>query len=150
MLTLLAAIVCAACGSIFVYLPSNSMYDRSAQVVTRANLERWDTQNEVFVGVAISGGGSRAANFSAAVLEELEKHGFLNYLTAISSVSGGSLTSTYYALRRNDPLWTWSKFYEKLGADFESMFLLRYMLPWNLLATGLTNYNRSNLMASVR
>ena len=45
--------------------------------------------------------------FSLAVLEELELHGFLRNLTALSSVSGGSLTAAYYALFRQNPEWDW-------------------------------------------
>lgn len=44
--------------------------------VTAARLTNWrPLPNDVFVGVALSGGGSRAANFSAAVLFELEELG---------------------------------------------------------------------------
>lgn len=56
---------------------------------------RWlgsdDLHNGVFVGIAISGGGSRSANFALATLLELDKLGVLNYVSAISSVSGGRL-----------------------------------------------------------
>src|SRR5207247_3141189 len=45
----------------------------------------------VFIGVAMSGGGSRAANFSAAVLIVILDLGILPYVTAMSSVSGSSL-----------------------------------------------------------
>src|SRR5882672_8848104 len=51
----------------------------------------------VFVGIAMSGGGSRAANFSSAVLLQLDELGILPKAAAISSVSGSSLTNAYYA-----------------------------------------------------
>src|SRR4051794_22553904 len=40
-----------------------------------------------FVGVAISGGGLRSANFSAAVMFQLQKLGLLDRVDYISSVS---------------------------------------------------------------
>jgi predicted acylesterase/phospholipase RssA len=58
------------------------------------------TENETLVGLAVSGGGSRAATFTAAVLEELAKRdvgggkrptSLLEKINYISSVSGGSL-----------------------------------------------------------
>ena len=51
-----------------------------------------------FIGVAISGGGSRASVFSAAVLFELQRYGLLQQVDVLSSVSGGSFTAAYYVL----------------------------------------------------
>ena len=51
-----------------------------------------------FVGLAISGGGSRSANFSAACMFQLQRLGVLQRVDYISSVSGGSLTAAYYCL----------------------------------------------------
>jgi len=56
-------------------------------------------QDEMFIGLAISGGGSRAANFGAAVMFELADLGLLHRVDAISSVSGGSIAAAYYALQ---------------------------------------------------
>lgn len=61
------------------------------------------------VGIAISGGGSRAATFAEAVLEELAKVdvgtegkpvSLLEHVGYISGVSGGSLATAYYALNK--------------------------------------------------
>ena len=60
---------------------------------------------ELVLGVAISGGGSRAAVYGAAGLEALaglhtpEGGSLLDKVTHLSSVSGGSLAASYYALR---------------------------------------------------
>src|SRR5512142_2682650 len=57
---------------------------KDAQYTTRAS-ETLSTDNladGVFVGIAMSGGGSRAANFSAAVLLELEALGIMEKATA--------------------------------------------------------------------
>ncbi len=59
------------------------------------------------VGVAISGGGSRAALFGSAGLEALAKvqvgpatHSLLEDLSMISSVSGGSMATAYFASQK--------------------------------------------------
>jgi predicted acylesterase/phospholipase RssA len=61
----------------------------------------------ILVGLAVSGGGSRAATFAAGALEALARMtvtdsgrrvSVLEKVNYISSVSGGSLASAYYAL----------------------------------------------------
>lgn len=54
---------------------------------------------EAFIGLAMSGGGSRAANFAAAALQNLDAIGLLDHVTAISSVSGSSISAAYFALQ---------------------------------------------------
>jgi predicted acylesterase/phospholipase RssA len=67
-----------------------------------------DTQ-PTLVGLAVSGGGSRAATFASGVYEALgtlrvreaaREVSVLDRVTHISSVSGGSLASAYYATRK--------------------------------------------------
>jgi NTE family protein len=48
------------------------------------------------IGIALSGGGYRAAVLHAGILSGMEKQGLR--VTHISSVSGGSITAAYYAL----------------------------------------------------
>ena len=62
---------------------------------------------EVLIGLAVSGGGSRAALFAAGALEALgrlqigpEHQSVLDQVSHISSVSGGSLASAYYVLKK--------------------------------------------------
>ena len=52
---------------------------------------------EQIVGLALSGGGSRASVFSAAVMEALWEHGYTDLVTHVSGVSGGSFAAGYYA-----------------------------------------------------
>ena len=54
-----------------------------------------NASNDYFIGLAISGGGSRAANFGSAVLWELDRLGILQHVQYISTVSGGSLAGAY-------------------------------------------------------
>src|SRR5262247_2463920 len=64
---------------------------------------------DLLVGLAISGGGSRAATFAAGVLEALARvpvndaagqRSVLEKVQYISSVSGGSLATAYYTARK--------------------------------------------------
>jgi hypothetical protein len=63
-------------------------------------------ERDVLVGVALSGGGSRAALFGAAGLEALGTvrtrtgTSVLEHVSYVSSVSGGSLAASYYALNK--------------------------------------------------
>ena len=63
-------------------------------------------QRDVLVGVAMSGGGSRAALFGEASLEALATmqtrngQSVLEQVSYLSSVSGGSIAASYYALKK--------------------------------------------------
>jgi predicted acylesterase/phospholipase RssA len=148
----LLLVMLSSCGIIPAYISKNEAHDVTELNVPRASYKDWSKAYEtsdVFVGVALSGGGSRSANFSAAVLLELEKLGFLKHLTAISSVSGGSLTAAYYGLFREAENWSWEDFRERLRTDFFARFLLKLITPWNFLLSLFTDYDRSDMMAEV-
>lgn len=51
------------------------------------------------IGLALSGGGFRAAVFHLGVLKRLEEIGLLKRISILSTVSGGSVTGALYALR---------------------------------------------------
>lgn len=53
---------------------------------------------EEMIGLALSGGGSRAAVFASAVIEELDKIGIVQRVTHVSSVSGGGFAASYHVL----------------------------------------------------
>jgi hypothetical protein len=62
---------------------------------------------EVLIGLAVSGGGSRAALFAAGAMEALakirvgtEQRSLLEQVSYISSVSGGSMASSYFVARK--------------------------------------------------
>jgi NTE family protein len=73
-----------------------------------ANVRAQPTNDKPFVILAFSGGGTRAAAFSFGLMEELKrveytaqngaKRRLLDDVEIVSSVSGGSFTSAYYAL----------------------------------------------------
>lgn len=107
---------------------------------------------KVFVGVAISGGGSRAANYSAAVLSELDAIGLLGHVDAISSVSGGSLTAAYLAAKlrpsAQDPLF-WHTAKNDLSQNFRTLLLQKLMRPDNFINSLFGSLGRTELMAEV-
>ena len=60
------------------------------------------TTNCAILGLALSGGGSRAAVFGAAAIEALWEHGLLGQISHVSSVSGGSMASSYFVANKPD------------------------------------------------
>ena len=99
-----------------------------------------------FVGIGISGGGSRSANFSAACLFQLQKLGLLQRADYISSVSGGSLTAAYYCAA-SDGEWNPANVQRKLSHNFATDLIVNTLLPWNWLPLALTDWDRSDLLA---
>jgi len=90
-------------------------------------------QQDTVVGVAFSGGGSRAAVFGAAGLEALGRMrapqggSVLEQVSYLSSVSGGGLAASYYALHKPPretpvlgPDGTMAEAYQAFFADFEA------------------------------
>ncbi len=61
------------------------------------------TSDGSVIGIALSGGGSRASVFGAAGLEVLAEAGVVQKATYISSVSGGGFPAAYYALNKPFP-----------------------------------------------
>jgi predicted acylesterase/phospholipase RssA len=100
-----------------------------------------------FVGLALSGGGSRAANFSMAVMQELQSIGVMQHVTAISSTSGGGLAGAYYALKGPDLDWPQAR--ERMGRNFLGRWLGSQALPHHLISTSFTHEDRSDLMADI-
>ena len=64
------------------------------------------TGEEVFIGLAFSGGGTRASSFSYGMLKTLREatrsdknpHGLLRHVRLVTGVSGGSVTAAYFGL----------------------------------------------------
>src|SRR5262249_22960087 len=99
---------------------------------------------DLLLGVALSGGGSRAAVFGAAALEALGRirvpggGSVLEQVAYVSSVSGGSVAAAYYGQHkppRETPVLTqtgdytteyqafFSKFHEQVAQNFEGALI---------------------------
>ncbi|MBN2225232.1 MAG: patatin-like phospholipase family protein [Deltaproteobacteria bacterium] len=85
-------------------------------------------EGDFFLAVAVSGGGSRSAVWSAAVLEELYRQvklpdgrSITDEIDYISSVSGGSISSAYWCLNKPEVDTThaseYDTFFERFSAD---------------------------------
>jgi NTE family protein len=73
------------------------------------------------IGVALSGGGYRAAAYHIGTLKALNRLGILDQVDVISAVSGGSIAAAYYALHKEDYERFEQTFVEKLQRG--SLFL---------------------------
>ncbi len=117
---------------------------------THASFEAMDADDApnhdgYFVGLALSGGGSRSANFSAACMFQLQRLGILDRVDCISSVSGGSLTAAYYCLAGDE--WNPGNVQRKLTHSFATDLLVTSLLPWNTVVLLTTAWNRSDILA---
>lgn len=122
-----------------------------------------DCADERFVALAISGGGSRAAVFSAAVMFELQRYGLLDQVDLVSCVSGGCLTAAYYALSCDDPddpltcppttngaaryAWREDQVYPLLERNLLWRWFGNWFWPDNILKFWFTHFDRTDIMA---
>jgi predicted acylesterase/phospholipase RssA len=109
-----------------------------------------ETKDGRFVALAISGGGSRAANFGAAVMLELRRRGWLEQVDVMSGVSGGAMPIAYYALgpEKTGPFED-RPVRDALGSDFQASWFWRWLLPHNIVRFWLSDFTRSDIMVQV-
>ncbi|MDD5334073.1 MAG: patatin-like phospholipase family protein [Rhodoferax sp.] len=109
-------------------------------------------QQDTVVGVALSGGGSRAALYAAAGLEALGRlkspqggSSVLEQVSYLSSVSGGGLAAAYYALHKpahETPMLaadgTMTQAYQTFFTDFQTKLAQDFQsaLIWRQLGAG--------------
>ena len=106
--------------------------------------------HELLIGLAVSGGGSRAALFAAGAFEALSKirvgpdqRSLLEQVSYVSSVSGGSMASSYFVTRKPGktvPVLTpqgavtpayqefFGRFKEDMKFDLEGLILRRQLI----------------------
>jgi predicted acylesterase/phospholipase RssA len=113
-----------------------------------------------FIALALSGGGSRAAVFSAAVMFELGRHGILQQVDVVSSASGGSVAAALYAASCDDgqacappvtpglnrTAWKESDVYPLLQQDFIDRWRINCWRPENVVRYA-TYFDRTDVMA---
>ena len=130
-------------------------------------------ERDVLVGVALSGGGSRAALFGAASLEALGRvrapggGSVLEQVAYLSSVSGGSIAASYFASHkppRETPVLTpdgvltdeyqafFARFKDRVDVDIESALIwrqltsFRWILNSSLAARSLAEILRERII----
>jgi predicted acylesterase/phospholipase RssA len=80
---------------------------------------------------------------------ELQQRGLLEQVDVISGVSGGTLPAVYYGLGDKAGAFTEPAVREALGYDFQSSWIRRWFLPWNMLRYWLSDFTRSDIMVQV-
>lgn len=121
-------------------------------------------QEDVLVLLALSGGGSRAAYFSALSMLELQKieidipnkgkTNLLNEVDVISSVSGGSLAAAYYVISGDikcpsysGRMWEEAEVRNLMTNDYLSRWIGNWFWPTNMVKYWLTDFDRTDVMA---
>lgn len=113
-----------------------------------------------FIALAFSGGGSRAAVFSAAVMFELQKRGILQQVDVVSSASGGSVSAALYAVSCDDgqacappvtpnlnrTVWKESIVYPLLQSNYIDRWRINCWRPENIVRYA-TYFDRTDVMA---
>lgn len=123
---------------------------KPAQSVPRARAEFSGTDLDippVFIGVSISGGGSRAAVFGMAVLERLHNLGILQNVSAISTTSGGGLAGAYYAIHGQNI--NWSNAHDLMAIDYQSPWIKASLNPTSLWSQFTTTKDRADVMNEI-
>ena len=122
-------------------VPQNTL--AFADIAAAPDVEDAAQRQAPFVGLAFSGGGSRAATFAAAGAEALAEYGLLDQVTHISSVSGGSFAASYLAVRRphearceSDP----EVCRRRSFAEYKKVMRYNYLVPMELRQ--IVNVNR--------
>lgn len=80
--------------------------------------------NNKRIGVALSGGGYRAAGFHIGTLKKLNELGILTNVDVLSTISGGSITGAAYCLHQGD----FKSFEEKMVGAITTKSVIRYVL----------------------
>ncbi|MEM6276291.1 MAG: patatin-like phospholipase family protein [Pseudomonadota bacterium] len=83
-------------------------------------------RDDIFIGLAFSGGGTRASSFSYGMLKTLREatrsaenpDGLLSHVRLVSGVSGGSVTAAYYGLRGPQGLDTYREYLVQDGEKY--------------------------------
>ena len=127
----LALTACASVHNLPLNKPSadpfaGTMTQMAAAAVERDKTRAHEDDDGTVIGVALSGGGTRAAGFAYGVLTELartpspmgdRKRDMLDHVKIVSGVSGGSIIAAYYGLKGRAAL-----------ADFREQFLAQDLM----------------------
>jgi hypothetical protein len=149
-LALVVALLASGCASAHYYTVERA--DAIGPCMTQI------PDRDVLIGVALSGGGSRAALFGAAGLEALagvrmpDGSSLLERVNHVSSVSGGSIAGAYYVMKKPghdvkvlNPDGTMSDAYRAffdqyradLSQDFEGALIWRQLLSFRWINSAL-------------
>jgi NTE family protein len=148
----LALMLAAGCGQ----GPPTPRLEQVSAGYYFADATRPGQSDELFVVLAISGGGMRAAALGYGVLEELRRtavtvrgarRALLDEVDVISAVSGGTLPAAYYGLRGDR---TFEEFEARvLSRDLELELVGRIANPVNWFRLPSATFGKSDLFAEL-
>ncbi|WP_272008485.1 patatin-like phospholipase family protein [Roseovarius sp. ZX-A-9] len=104
---MITAAVAMLIGCSATNAPINSSLSSSdSQIETGFDAHYSEIDDGIYIGLAFSGGGTRASAFGYGMLQELRatahehsgRDGLLKHVSLVSGVSGGSVTAAYYGL----------------------------------------------------
>lgn len=116
-------------------------------------------KKDMLMILAFSGGGSRAAYWSASTMLRLEqvfngKPNLLKEVDAISSVSGGGLPAAYYAIStepgvesEHDRVWDEKTVKNIMTQDYILRWIGNWFWPGNIAKYWFSAYDRTDIMA---
>jgi predicted acylesterase/phospholipase RssA len=156
---LVCAVLLAGCAS--------AQYYRVARADEAGSCLRTVPERDQLLGVALSGGGSRAALFGAAGLEALasvqmaDGTSLIEKIAHLSSVSGGSIAASYYALNKpgrdvnilnadgtlSDAYRTFfAKYRADVSQDFQTALVWRQLLSFRWINSALAAQTLAELL----
>lgn len=98
------------------------------------------------IGLALSGGGVRAAAFHLGVLDKLNELGILDEVDVISTVSGGSITGAFYMTQKDD----FNRFKDIMLRNLKVSIEKKTLLNWRIIGAAINpNYSRTDVKADV-
>jgi NTE family protein len=81
-------------------------------------------KNEKRVGLALSGGGYRAAAFHLGTLRKLYQLNILDKVDVLSTISGGSITGAAYLIKQ----WNYPAFEKQMINTLTTKSVVRYVI----------------------
>jgi hypothetical protein len=162
-------VVLALVGAVFLTGCASASYYTVKRVDAPGPCMTTVPEHNLLLGVALSGGGSRAALFAEAGLEALaglraaDGVSVINKINHLSSVSGGSLSASYYILKkpgREVPVLNsdgslseaYRAFFEQyradLSQDFETSLIWRQLLSFRWINSALAAQTLTEILES--
>ncbi|MBE9529296.1 MAG: patatin-like phospholipase family protein [Proteobacteria bacterium] len=163
LLILLSALT-GCVSTAYTNVKTNHTYTQKDSRATYTITRDRGKHKEALAILALSGGGSRASYWSAAImfaLEELytdEELDILGEIDVITSVSGGGLPAAYYAISYPDNdesaelrkrVWEKTLVKELMAKPYRTIWLWRWLWPQNIARYWFTSFDRSDIMAQV-
>lgn len=147
--SIILTLVLLGVGGCATALPQPAVPPVSASTHANQALDQETRRDGRFIGLALSGGGSRAAVFGGAMLRELHRLGLLQQVDMLSAVSGGALPAAYYALDGYRSVDFENGFLERMGHNFQQAVLSRWISPGTVLKYWFTDVTKSDTVVQV-